>query len=554
MGTEKPLVSVIVPFLNAERFIRETIESVFSQAFKEWELLLVDDGSTDDSTEIALQYEKENPGKVHYFEHDNHINLGLPASRNLGLRNSNGKYIALLDADDVWFPNKLEEQVSILESEPEAAMVYGISEYWYSWLGDTRDGRSDYKPGLGVKPNSIANPPRLLTLALKSEAPTPCPSDILVRRNILEDVGGFEEKFSGIYQLYEDQAFLSKIYVRYPVYVSDRCWDRYRQHPDSLVSGITKSGNKYRAGLFFLEWLEQYLFMRGIDDDILREALRDKKLRYGNAAWSMSHPFLSKLKRAGEIVPEALNKLVGNPPSYSFLKPVRSFIVTRLKNKEYIPPPGWVRFGDMRRLKPFSERWGRDRGLPIDRYFIEDFIGSNSGLIKGCVLEFGDDRYTQKFYNPAISVRDIINLNKEANPGTTIAADIVNAPQIPSDTYDCIICTQTLQFIYDHKKAVETLYRILAPGGFLLATFPGISPTSGTTWSRYWCWNFTVLSAENMFREFFPQENVEVKAYGNLICAAGFLYGLSAEELTQEELGYHDPRYEIVVTVKAVKP
>jgi glycosyltransferase involved in cell wall biosynthesis len=554
MSTEYPLVSVIVPYFNAERFLRETVESVFSQTYKDWELLLVDDGSTDGSAGIALEYAGKYKDRVRVLEHPGHVNAGLPRTRNLGLGQCRGKYVALLDADDVWFPNKLEEQVEILESEPEAAMVYGVSEYWYSWLGGTHDRQSDYKTELGVKPNSMVNPPMLLTLALKSEAPTPCPSDILVRRNILEDVGGFEEKFSGIYQLYEDQAFLSKIYVSSPVFVSDRCWDRYRQHPDSLVSEITKSGKKYRAGLFFLEWLEQYLLMRGIDDDGLRQALRNKKLRYSNAEWSMNHPYLSKLTGAGKIIPELLHKLVRNPPAYSFLKPVRSLIVTRLKNKEYNPPPGWVRFGDMRRLKPFSERWGRDRGLPIDRYFIEGFIGSNSGLIKGRVLEFGDDRYTRKFYNPAISARDVINLNKEANPGTTIAADIVNAPQIPSNTYDCIICTQTLQFIYDHKKAVETLYRILAPGGFLLATFPGISPTSGTTWSRYWCWNFTVLSAENMFREFFPPENVEVKAYGNLISAAGFLYGLSAEELTPEELNYQDPRYEIVITVKAVKP
>jgi len=554
MSTENPLVSVIVPYFNAERFLRETVESVLSQTYTEWELLLVDDGSSDGSAGIALEFADKYKDRVRVLEHPGHINAGLPRTRNLGLGHCRGKYVALLDADDVWFPDKLKEQVAILESAAEAAMVYGVSEYWYSWLGEGHDGQSDYKPELGVKPNGIVNPPQLLILALKSEAPTPCPSDILVRREILVEVGGFEEEFSGIYQLYEDQAFLSKIYVRYPVYVSDRCWDRYRQHPDSLVSEITKSGNKYRAGLFFLGWLEQYLLTRGFDDAGLREALRNKKLRYGDAEWSMSHPFLSKLKRIGETVPEALNKLARNTPGYSFLKPVRRFVVTKLKNKEYNPPPGWVSFGDMRRLKPFSERWGRDRGLPIDRYYIEGFIGSNSGLIKGRVLEFGDDRYTQKFYSPAISARDIINLNKEANPATTIVADIVHAPEIPSNTYDCIICTQTLQFIYEHKKAVETLYRVLAPGGLLLATFPGISPTSGTTWSRYWCWNFTVLSAENIFREFFPRENVEVKAYGNLISASGFLYGLSAEELTQDELGYHDPRYEIVVTVKAVKP
>ncbi|HEY7913074.1 MAG TPA: glycosyltransferase family A protein, partial [Blastocatellia bacterium] len=142
----KPLVSIIVPFLNAERFIDEAIESVFAQVYDNWELLLVDDGSTDDSSGRARKVAQGFPEKVRYFEHEGHQNRGLPASRNLGLKHAKGKYVALLDSDDVWLPQKLEQQVRILESYPEAAMVYGRSEYWRSWTGDDADNDRDCVP------------------------------------------------------------------------------------------------------------------------------------------------------------------------------------------------------------------------------------------------------------------------------------------------------------------------------------------------------------------------------------------------------------------------
>jgi glycosyltransferase involved in cell wall biosynthesis len=139
--SRKPLVSGIIIFLNAERFIQEAIESVFAQAYAAWELLLVDDGSTDGSTAIARRYAAQHPGRVRYLEHPGHRNHGISASRNLGIRNAKGAYIALLDADDVWLPYKLERQVAILDSQPEASMVYGSTQYWYSVgtvIGSTR--------------------------------------------------------------------------------------------------------------------------------------------------------------------------------------------------------------------------------------------------------------------------------------------------------------------------------------------------------------------------------------------------------------------------------
>ena len=148
--SNKPLVSVITGFLNGEKFIQEAIESVITQTYDNWELLLVDDGSTDASTAIALRYAEKYPGKVCYLEHDGHQNRGVCASRNLGIRNAKGEYIALLDADDVWLPPKLQRQVAIMESQPEAAMIYGSPQYWHSWTENSEGRQSDFMPELGV--------------------------------------------------------------------------------------------------------------------------------------------------------------------------------------------------------------------------------------------------------------------------------------------------------------------------------------------------------------------------------------------------------------------
>src|SRR5215212_3295723 len=147
--SSNPLVSIIIPFLNAGKFIQEAIDSVFAQTYDNWELLLVDDGSTDASREIALLLATQHPVKVRYVEHNDHENRGACASRNLGVRNAQGEYIALLDADDVWLPHKLERQLAILDSYPEAAMVYGATQYWHSWTGNPEDIQRDYVPNLG---------------------------------------------------------------------------------------------------------------------------------------------------------------------------------------------------------------------------------------------------------------------------------------------------------------------------------------------------------------------------------------------------------------------
>ncbi len=140
---ETPKVSVIIIFLDAERFIEEAIESVRSQTFRDWELLLVDDGSTDGSSAIARRYTTEHAPRVRYLEHPGHANRGMSAARNLGLAEARGALVAFLDADDVWLPRRLERHVKVLEGRPDVAMVYGPTLLWHGWTGNPTDAPLD---------------------------------------------------------------------------------------------------------------------------------------------------------------------------------------------------------------------------------------------------------------------------------------------------------------------------------------------------------------------------------------------------------------------------
>jgi SAM-dependent methyltransferase len=213
-----------------------------------------------------------------------------------------------------------------------------------------------------------------------------------------------------------------------------------------------------------------------------------------------------------------------------------------------------LRFGQFRRLTPISKAWGFDRGLPVDRYYIESFLARNAEDIQGHVLEIMDAAYTSRFGGKRVRKSDVLDISAD-NPNVTIVADLSHAENIASDTYDCIIITQTLLLIYDVRRAVETLYRILKPGGIVLGTVPGITKISREDMLRSGqFWSFTSLSIQRLFEEAFPAKHVEVEAHGNVLTAAAFLYGLAAEELRKAELDHQDPDYEVVITFRAVKP
>lgn len=216
------------------------------------------------------------------------------------------------------------------------------------------------------------------------------------------------------------------------------------------------------------------------------------------------------------------------------------------------PPVGSVRFGSLRRVTPISDTFGFDRGLPIDRYYIEQFLAEHSASIRGSVLEVGESLYTTKFgLDGAVQRIDILDVRPD-NRRATMIADLTEPESFAPDAYDCVICTQTLPYIYDIHAAVGTLHRILRPGGVVLATVSCVSRiwTKGDRlYGDYW--RFTSRSSRLLFEEFFAPDDVTVASYGNVLSAASFLYGLATSELRSEELDFHDPDVPLLIGIKA---
>jgi glycosyltransferase involved in cell wall biosynthesis len=281
-------VSIITPFLNAGRFIEESIQSVLAQTYDNWELLLVDDGSTDGSTGIALQYAAAHPDRIRYLSHDDRQNRGASASRNRGARHAEGEYLAFLDADDVYLPRKLEVQVPILDAHPDVAMLYAATEYWYSWTGRPEDAGRDWVwRKYGAKPDTQVEPPQMLVRFLEDGGTVPCMGGVLVRRAAVQSVGGWEESFR---RICTDQVFHAKLCLNFPVMIVDVCLDRYRQHENSSCRTVERAGQLDAAFETYLTWLESYVAAQPAVAPTVRAAVRRALRRH-------RHPVLYRLQR-----------------------------------------------------------------------------------------------------------------------------------------------------------------------------------------------------------------------------------------------------------------
>jgi glycosyltransferase involved in cell wall biosynthesis len=277
MEPSRSLVSVIICFYNEELFLHEAVHSVMQQTYKNWELLLVDDGSSDQSTEFARNLALQNDSQVKYIEHEGHSNKGLSASRNAGILIARGEYIAILDADDVWLPQKLENQLVLFEKYPEASVIFESSLYWYSWADNNA---KDIPVAIGAESNELYYAPQLmLQLYPLGKGAAPCPSGILCKREIFYR-SKFEESFQGIYQMYEDQAFLCKLYLREKILVSSACNNLYRQRAASLVSSVHDTGRYDIVRNYYLNWFEQFYKSEGFQDERVDRLLKKAFMPY----------------------------------------------------------------------------------------------------------------------------------------------------------------------------------------------------------------------------------------------------------------------------------
>ena len=279
-----PKVSIVVPFLDGDRFFDEAIASVVAQTCTDWELWLVDDGSTDASRDKALALAETAPGRVHALEFPRHANRGQAAARNLALERVRGRHIAMLDVDDVWKPEKLEQQSEILERVPEAAMVYGPMVYWYGWTGDREDELRDFVSPHGRRHDRlIPAPDQLLHLVVHKDG-LPAPTNALIRREVIAAGIRFDESFG----MYDDEVFFAQIALRWPVYLTSAAYELYRQHPDSYCAQAIRAGeydvhrpNSSRG--HFLRWLQRHVEASGLGSPALVTAIDDALSAYEGA-------------------------------------------------------------------------------------------------------------------------------------------------------------------------------------------------------------------------------------------------------------------------------
>jgi glycosyltransferase involved in cell wall biosynthesis len=271
-----PFISVVMPIYNREAFVAEAIESVLAQTYRHWELILVDDGCSDSSMNIAQSYALRFPDKIRCVAHEDGDNHGVSASRNLGSRHGKGSHIASLDSDDLWLPEKLELQVSILRRFPNVALIVGATKYWYP-----DDNTRDIVISAGGPRDRLLEPPELFRAMYPiGTGVAPSMNTILLRADVIARVGGWEDQFR---TTYEDQALLCKIYLSETVYISSEIYDLYRQHATSISSKELIGVRYFRSRYIFLQWLERWLTTERPEHTVelksVQNALRAPELR-----------------------------------------------------------------------------------------------------------------------------------------------------------------------------------------------------------------------------------------------------------------------------------
>jgi SAM-dependent methyltransferase len=380
---------------------------------------------------------------------------------------------------------------------------------------------------------------------------------VMYRRDLLEAIGGFDERLRRC----EDYDVYLRMARRYPVTGYPDLAAAYRLHSGNM------SRNHHAMLRTILDVHAKHAPASG-DGAEVRAAWREGRQhwrRYYAEQIALAHyhqrqrgmslsSSLAYVASMAMISPRvaAASVFGGVRRRVAALLPRRLGERLARPGRDRVPPVGRVRFGDLRRVTPISQSFGFDRGLPVDRYYIEHFLARNASEIAGRVLEIGDDAYTRKFGGSRVTRSDVLHVTA-GNPRATFVGDVTDPGVLPENTFDCIIFTQTLQLIYDVHAAVVQLHRALAPGGVLLVTAPGISQIDRGEWGTTWFWSFTPAAIERLFGDVFGPDALMIRRYGNVFAATTFLQGLAVEELDTSDLDPIDRAYPVIVSVRARK-
>jgi glycosyltransferase involved in cell wall biosynthesis len=499
-------VAVIITTFNDTEFLADALRSVFAQTHAADQIIVVDDGSDQSPAQLLEGF----PNVMLIRKQ----NGGLASARNAGLRHAASGLICFLDADDRLKPGALAAGLECFRSCPQAALVYG---------GHHRIGRDGSERG----PDKFKPPGNDPYATLLAGNVIGMHAAVLFRRDILLALGGYDEQLRRC----EDYDLYLRIAQRYPIASHPQIVAEYRWHGNNMsrdsaqmLATILSIHDKHRpTGGYRLDfWLQG------------RRNWHDWYTTGQRETWpaprraSVGSRFKLLLKRVIRAVPGKLRYL-------------RAYT--------WPPPLGKIDFGSLASTLPVSMDFGWDRGTPVDRYYVERFLQDHSTDIQGRVLEIGDDSYSRRF-GSGITHQDVLHINSK-NPKVTITGDITTPGVLPEGVFDCIICTQTLQLIYELNKAVEQLHAALKPGGVLLLTVPGISQIDRHEWGTNWCWSFSASSVHRLFERVFERGDLQLSSHGNVFAAICFLTGAVLEDLDTKKLDVQDPAYSVIITLRA---
>jgi glycosyltransferase involved in cell wall biosynthesis len=511
-------VAVIINTFNNLQYLNDAISSVIGQTRKPDEIIVVDDGSTEDPSGIVSKWDG-----VRLLRQ---LNQGLATARNTGWKACNSSFVVFLDADDRLRPTAIATNLEQFAKHPECGFVYGS----YCFISD--NGRVTAR----VIPSKLSNDQYSDFL---SGNPIGMHATVMYRRTCLQEIGGFDSRQTAAedYDLYirASRVFRSTCTFETIADYRRHCANMSNNIPLMLTSVLSALRHQKPVVQARQQWAIAY--------------------RQGRKRWKRHYAELQLVQLRNRIVRGDSN--ISGPMKDLFettlLAPVAvalaaGSLLLRAVSKKL---SNRVDFGHLRRDKPFSTVFGFDRGKPVDRHYVERFLQMHSADIRGRVLEIGDNKYTLQFGEDQVKTSEVLNRWRSENGD--YFADLSDGVGIPENSFDCIILTQTLHLCFELNAAVATLWRLLRPDGVLLLTVPWVSSIDRGEWGDTWYWSITPAALKRLLALKFEPAHVDIESYGNVLAATAFLYGLAEHEIREKDLDASDPFCPVIVAARAKK-